>query len=233
MESSTKHELSNTHDFLLRLIDSAVDGIVAADMRGNVILFNRGAERVFGWTADEVIGRMPVWQLYPDGVARALMAELRDPRNEGKLTATRSEVVARGGERIPIELAASVVYQDGQEVATFGIFTDLRERLRIERSLAEAQERLVVSEKQAMIAELAGATAHELNQPLTSVIGYAELLLRRMGEGDRNRRAVEIVLREAERMAEIVRKIGKITRYESKPYVGNASIIDLEKSAGT
>ena len=105
----------------------------------------------------------------------------------------------------------------------------MRERLKIEQRLAQAQEKLVVTEKQALIAELAGTTAHELNQPLTSVMGYSELLKKKLSPEDSNYRAVDIILREAERMAEIVRKIGRITRYETKAYVGSTKMIDLDK----
>jgi PAS domain S-box-containing protein len=230
---SLEDELRRTRDFTLRLIDATVDGITASDMRGNVILFNQGAQRVFGWTAEEVLGRIPVYKLYPEGVARSVMAELRAPENGGKLAAARREVLSKSGERVPVQLAASIVYEDGREVATIGIFSDLRERMVIEQRLAEAQSRLLASEKQAMLAELAGATAHELNQPLTSVMGYSEMLLKRLADSDPNRRAAAIVLRETERMAEIVRKIGRITRYETRPYVGATAILDIEKSAGS
>jgi signal transduction histidine kinase len=117
-------------------------------------------------------------------------------------------------------------------VATVGVFSDLRERARLEAKLSKAQERLEEAEKQAVIVELAGTAAHELNQPLTSVIGYAELLKRRLKPEDPAFRPVDIIYKEAERMAEIVRKIGKITRYETKAYVGNARIVDLDRAAG-
>ena len=81
------------------------------------------------------------------------------------------------------------------------------------------------------MAELAGGAAHELNQPLTSVIGYAELLLRHHEEGSVQHRAAAVIINEAERMAEIVRKIGKITKYETKTYVGGAKILDLERAS--
>ena len=224
-------QLRKTRDFVLRLIDAAVDGVIACDMRGQVILFNQGAHRIFGWSAEEVVGLLPVWSLYPEGVAREVMNTLRAPGSGGRLVGRR-EVLSKSDERVPVQLAASIVYEDGVEVATIGVFSDLRERLRIEQSLADAQDKLLVSEKQAMLAQLAGAAAHELNQPLTSVMGYAELLLKRLPEEDANRRPITIVLREAERMAEIVRQIGRITRYETKPYVGTMAILDLEKSAG-
>jgi len=81
------------------------------------------------------------------------------------------------------------------------------------------------------VSELAGTAAHELNQPLTSVLGFAELLTRRgLPADDAQREALAAILREAERMAQIVRKIGRITRYETKAYVGSTQILDLDKS---
>jgi PAS domain S-box-containing protein len=225
-------ELRKTSDFLERLIDSTVDGIICADMRGNILIFNQGAARLYGYSPGEVVGKLPAWKLYPDGVARAIMAELRSAEHGGvgRMEPSRREIVTKDGELVPVSLAASIVYEDEREIATVGIVSDLRERIKIEQRLQQAQEKLVVTEKQALIAELAGTTAHELNQPLTSVMGYSELLKKKMSPDDVHYRAVDIILREAERMAEIVRKIGKITRYETKAYVGSTQILDLDKS---
>jgi signal transduction histidine kinase len=156
------------------------------------------------------------------------MSELRS--GGGRMQPSRRDIVTKDGELVPVTLAASIIYEDGREVASVGIISDLRERLKIEQRLAQAQEKLMLSEKQALIAELAGTTAHELNQPLTSVMGYSELLKKKMTPEDPSFRAIDIILREAERMAEIVRKIGRITRYETKAYVGSTQILDLDKS---
>lgn len=105
--------------------------------------------------------------------------------------------------------------------------------LRNARSIAFIRSRVEEAEarRDAMILELAGAAAHELNQPLTSVLGYGELLQRRLDPDAPVARYAEIVVREAERMAEVVRKIGNITRHETRPYVGEKRIVDLERSA--
>ncbi len=229
---SLEAELQKTKDFLERLIDSTVDGIIAADLEGQVMIFNQGAARLYGYAPEEVIGRITVSQLYPEGVARQIMSELRadDRGGVGRLEPSRREILTKDNERVPVTLAASIVYEDGREVASVGIVSDLRERIKIEERLQQAQEKLLLTEKQALIAELAGTTAHELNQPLTSVMGYAELLRRKLQPEDNNFRAIDIILREAERMAEIVRKIGRITRYETKTYVGSTTILDLDKS---
>jgi two-component system NtrC family sensor kinase len=87
------------------------------------------------------------------------------------------------------------------------------------------------NEQMAAVAALAGTAAHELNQPLTSVLGYAELLKKRIHEDPLAIKAVRIIHEQAERMAQIVRRIGRITRYETKPYVGDTRIIDLDAAA--
>jgi PAS domain S-box-containing protein len=226
-------ELKQTKDFLERLINSSVDGIIAADMRGRIILFNKGAENLCGYRAEEALGGLNVKDLYPPGVAQQVMAQLRDPqiRARGRLAACRQEIVARNGERVPVNMTASIIYEGQRETATAGIFTDLRDRMQLERKLSDFETRLEESEKTSVIVELAGTAAHELNQPLTSVMGYADLLKRKLKEDDFAYRPVEIIYREAERMAEIVRKIGKITRYETKSYIGTAKILDLDKAS--
>jgi PAS domain S-box-containing protein len=226
-------ELQRTKNFLENLIQSSADAIVAANLKGEIILFNRGAERIFGYTAEEVVGKLHVTKLYPPGGAREIMKLLRRQEKDGKylLGPIRREVINKKGEAVPIQLSAWGVMEEGKLVATAGIFADLRERLNIERQLSQAQQKLIESEHQAMIAELAGATAHELNQPLTSILGYTELARRKIERPQDVARILDIIFSEAERMAEIVRKIGRVTRYETKSYVGSQRIMDIERSS--
>ena len=67
------------------------------------------------------------------------------------------------------------------------------------------------------LAELAGTAAHELNQPLTSIMGYADLLRRHVTDDNPDAATIDIILREAERMADIVRKIGRVNRTRIRP----------------
>ncbi|MGI5861847.1 MAG: PAS domain S-box protein [Myxococcales bacterium] len=231
---ATERELRKTTEFMEKLINSSVDAIVAANADGTVILYNRSAERVLGYAQSEVIGQLGLRELFPDGLAEQVMALLRseDHGGAGRLEPTRTEVRAKDGERVPVLLSSALIYEGERAVASVSVFSDLRERNRLEAKLSKAEEKLAEAEKQAVIVELAGTAAHELNQPLTSVMGYAELLKRRLKEDDPGWRPVDIIYREAERMAEIVRKIGKITRHETKAYVGNSRIFDLDKAAG-
>jgi PAS domain S-box-containing protein len=234
-DRETARELAKTKEFLESLIDASVDAIIAADMHGRILLFNTGAEHIYGYSQDDVIGKMHVTELYPPGGARDVMRMLRSPSygGHGRLEPIRFDAIDRDGKRVPITLSAAMILdENGHPYATVGIFTDLREKLKVEERLQQAQEKLALSEKSTLIAELAGTAAHELNQPLTSVMGYAELLLRKTTSGTPEHRAASVIVQEAERMAEIVRKVGKITRYETKTYVGAQKILDLDRAAG-
>jgi PAS domain S-box-containing protein len=227
-ERAVEHELHTTKNFLQRIIDSSVDAIVSADLKGRILLANPAAERIYAIPVPDLIGR-DVSTLYPDGVAKDVMRLIK--AGGGRVEGLRTEVLDKGGDRIPVSLSAALLYEEDEPVGSVGIFTDLSEKMRMEQRLAQAQEQILAQERQAIVAELAGAAAHELNQPLTSVMGYAELLKRRLDPGTAPYSAAEIIFNEAERMAEIVRKIGKITRYETKSYVGRARILDLDRSA--
>lgn len=229
-ERELAKELNKTSDFLERSIDSSVDGIISADMRGRIILYNKGAHLICGWTPDEAIGKLNVRDLYASpATAKDVMSRLR--KGKGRVGVMRQEILSKSGQKIPVNITAAIIFEGTREIATVGIFTDIRERMELEHQLSTAKDRLNEAEKNAVIVALAGAAAHELNQPLTSVMGYAELVRRKLKPGDYAFRPVDTIYREAERMAEIVRKIGKITRYETKSYIGEAEIVDLDKAS--
>jgi PAS domain S-box-containing protein len=233
VERETAKELKQIKEFLELVIDSSVDGIVSADLRGKVVVFNRAASRIFGYPQGDVIGKLRVDKLYPEGIAREIMQQIKNPEvgGYGRLEDYRVDMLSANGDKVPVTLSAALVVDNGRPIATVGVFTDIRDKLQMAARLAHAQEELRSREKQALVAELAGAAAHELNQPLTSVIAYAEMLKRQLKDNATLQHHAEVIVSEGERMAEIVRKVGKITKYETKNYVGGAKILDLEKAS--
>ncbi|MFO0725454.1 MAG: PAS domain S-box protein [Myxococcota bacterium] len=226
-------ELRKTKDFLEKVIESSADAVVAADMKGTILIFNSVAERITGYRRDEVVGKMSVENLYAPGVGRDIMRRLRAPEfgGVGRYLSTREDLAIHDGSQVPISLAAALLYDNGKEIASVGVFSDLRERLRMEAELDRAQRKLEMSERQAAIVELAGAAAHELSQPLTSILGSAELMARKIPADSPASAQLVRILRECDRMAEIVKNIGRITKYETKPYVGLTNIVDLSASS--
>jgi PAS domain S-box-containing protein len=229
----TERELIETMEFLESLIDASVDAIIATDMEQRVVLFNPSAERVSGRHVSDVLGNVKLEDLLGRSSAELVTQRLLAPGHggEGRLEPTMLDLLDLHGSRIPVQLSASLIYEHGEPSAIVLIFADLRDRIRVEERLAEAQKKLAFTEKQGVLAELAGTAAHELNQPLTSMMAYAELLLRQSEPDSPGAKAAQVLIRESERMAEIVRKIGKITRYETTSYVGHQKIFDLDRAA--
>ena len=110
---------------------------------------------------------------------------------------------------------------------------DVSEEREMARRLVEAQEKLIESEKKSAMMEVAGAAAHELNQPLTSVMTTLSLMRRLLRDtGGRPVELLDTLEQESERMASIIRRLSKATEYTTKSYVGQARIIDLERASG-
>jgi two-component system NtrC family sensor kinase len=139
-------ELLKSNQFLRKIIIGSVDGIIAADVSGNIMLFNEGAVRMLGWDEVEVIGVKTVADFLEPGVADEVQIRLHrdDPRDgpTGSMNPLEVNMVARSGEIFPVSLTMSSIVEWGQEVATVGIFTDLRERVKMERALKETRDYL-------------------------------------------------------------------------------------------
>jgi PAS domain S-box-containing protein len=117
-----------------------MDGIIANDRKGEITVFNEGAERIYGYAPEEVLGKH-VTQLYPEGVAKQVKKMVYRPEYGGRnrLINYEVEVLAKDGERIPVLLSAIIVRKKGEEVATVGYFKDMREIKRLEREIVESE----------------------------------------------------------------------------------------------
>ncbi len=210
-----ENELREANEFFMNLIESSVDGIIAADMKGNIFIFNKGAEALTGYTAEEMIGKIHITKIYPHGVAKEIMAKLRQPEygGVGKLHPSQFNVVNKSGEEIPIQLSASLIYDGtGKEIASVGIFTDLRPRLQMEKKLQETHVQLVSSEKMASLGKLAAGIAHEINNPLGGILIYSSLLMEDLSGEDPKRGDLARIVQEAGRCKEIVKSLLEFAR---------------------
>jgi len=137
--------------FLKNLILSAVDGIIASDMKGNIIIFNHSASEISGYTEQEALHDITIRDLYPGDGAKDIMRMLRSEAHggKGKLISHKVNVIKKHEGIIPIRLNASIVYEGGREIATIGFFHDLREEIRIQNELEQTQIQLLQAEKMA------------------------------------------------------------------------------------
>jgi signal transduction histidine kinase len=130
-------------------------------------------------------------------------------------------------------LLAALLVAAGHRIATTAarnaeLVDELQKAL---EELQRAQERIIRAEKEAAIVELAGATAHELYQPMTVAWGYTELLLKDMREDDVHRKPLQRIVVNLARMQDIVDRIGRITHYETQDYPGGIQIVDIARAA--
>ena len=96
----------------------------------------------------------------------------------GKLISTRVTLVRKDGEEVPVNFSAAIIEKNGREIGTVGIFSDLRERLRMRKELEEARMQLMQAEKIASIGRLAAGIAHEINNPLSGILIFADILMK-------------------------------------------------------
>ncbi|MBI9073917.1 MAG: PAS domain S-box protein [Desulfatibacillum sp.] len=205
-----EREVQEAHDFFDKVIQSSPNAIMAADMKGNILIWNRGAEELLGYKAHDVIGRMNIVDVYPEGMAKKVMKMMRSPEHGGRDLVRSYPLLARTGEGEFIEanMSAAIIYDaKGREMATVGIMVDMRERARMEQSLNQVKEQLLQSEKLAAMGKLTSQLAHELNNPLFGIMNTLELLKTEIPETSKRRKILDMALSETVRIADMLRKM--------------------------
>jgi PAS domain S-box-containing protein len=217
----TKHiqierELFSANSFLNSIIMSSADGIVVADLEGNILICNDTAERILGYSADEVIGKpCTVYKFFTPEIAKENMRRMRSgeygpPR---KLTSTPITLVRKDGEEVPVNFSAAIIEKNGREIGTVGIFSDLRELNRMRRELEEARMQLMQADKIASIGRLAAGIAHEINNPLSGILIFADILMRDLvGEDPQWGEDLQEIINQSMRCKEIVARLLDFSR---------------------
>ncbi len=203
--------------FLRNLILSAVDGVIASDPTGKILIFNEAAAEVSGYTVEEALNDISIRDVYPEGGARKVMKMLLSEEygGEGKLISYHLDAKHKSGEIFPISLNASIVYENGKKVATIGFFHDRREEIRMQKALEKTQVQLLQAEKMASLGKMAAGVAHQLNNPLSGIILFTKLVMEEYDLPKDALNDLERVLEDAKRTKDIVKELLEFSRQTS------------------
>jgi two-component system sensor kinase FixL len=195
---------------LSAIFETLTDAVVIIDEQGVIQLFSPAAERLFGYGADEVTGRN-VAALMPSPYRERHDNYLEHYRRTGekRIIGIGRVVVGqrKDGTTFPMELAVGEMRLDAGR-AFIGFVRDITERQGTERRLQELQSELLHSSRLSTMGQMASALAHELNQPLTAVINYAQASRRLAGTGA----SAETLLPVIEKAAAQANRAGQIIR---------------------
>jgi two-component system sensor kinase FixL len=200
------------------LLDAAVDGVIVIDHLGCIEVFNRAAEHLFGYSAEEIRGK---------NVNTLMAASDRGAHDQhlARYEATRVPHIIGGGREVearrkdgsvfPVHLSVGAVA--GAEPPRFvGFVQDISFRRRSEEETRRLQERLTHVSRLTTVGEMSAGIAHELNQPLTAVANYAQACDRLLGMPDPDiaeiRGALRQITAQAVRAGDIIRRLRTLAR---------------------
>ena len=221
-ETQLKKELVGTKDNLKMLIDSTPDAIVATDAHGVVTFYSDGAERMFGYLPEEIVGKR-LSEFYSDdpekGVERAksIMRELVNSETKtilGKVL----EFPRRDGGRVPIIISAGLLKDEaGEIVGTIGVARDISKDVKLRQQIMEKNKKLEAKNRE--LEEFVYIASHDLQAPLVSIQGFAAKLSREY-ESQLGRDGLHYISRlnaNVLRMSMLLKSLLDLSRASTKP----------------
>jgi PAS domain S-box-containing protein len=172
-----EEELEASRRRFAGMLEIADDAIISVDEAQNIEIFNRGAERIFGFEAEEVLGK-PLDMLLPRGTAdahRRLVENFRYSHDDSRGMGEPREVPARrkDGEVFPTETSISHLELNGKHTFT-AFLRDITKWKRAEEELRMAMEEAMAANRSK--SEFLANMSHELRTPLNAIIGFSEIM---------------------------------------------------------
>jgi PAS domain S-box-containing protein len=214
--SSTKPEFTNLRSpelapyWLTALIESADDAIISKTLEGIITSWNKGAERIFGYTADEVIGQ-PVTILIPAGQEDEEPAILARLRSGERIEHYETVRVRKDGRHIDISLTVSPIKgPKGDIIGASKIARDITEQRQARKALDDAYRQ--AEESSRLKEEFLATISHELRTPLSAILGWARML--RLGQLSKEiaAKALDTIERNARAQAQLIDDLLDVSR---------------------
>jgi len=195
---------------LAAIVESSDDAIASKDLNGIITSWNRSAEKLFGYTAEEIIGKSIITIIPPELHQDENMILSKIRRGE-RIEHFETIRLHKNGERLEVSLTISPVRdENGNVIGAAKIIRNITETNKIERALQ-------TTEKLAAAGRMAATVAHEINNPLEAVTNLVYLAKRDLSNNDRVIGYLELASRELDRVAHITRQTLGFYRDSSSP----------------
>jgi PAS domain S-box-containing protein len=199
---------------LAAIIESSDDAIISKSLEGVITSWNRGAEQLYGYRADEVLGK-PIAMLIPSDRADELATILERLKRGEPLDHYETQRLHKNGTRLDVSLTISPMRDaSGRVVGASAIARDITERKHAEHERHRLEAQLRQAQKLEAIGTLAGGIAHEFNNILAGLLGFATLLHREVPSDSRAGFYVQQVRQAGQRAKELVEQIITFSRAE-------------------
>ena len=162
------------------ITSNALDGIIMVDPAGLISFWNEAAERMFGYSGQEVLGRdlhlLLAPEKYHDRYREAFQSFQAEGRGRSVGRTLELTALKKGGEEIPIEISISSLWSRDQWHA-LGVVRDIGERKRAEAERERLEAQLRQAQKMEAVGNLASGVAHDFNNLLQGIGGYSQLIM--------------------------------------------------------
>ena len=217
---------------LMAAIEQSSDTIVITDAKAAIQYVNPAFEKVTGYTREEVLGKNP--RILKSGEQDAIFyREMWQTISNGETWRGRFVNKKKDGSLLTEAASISPVFDASGAIINYvSVRRDITEYLRIEREKSKLEEQYHQSQKVESIGRLAGGVAHDLNNLLTPIIGYGEMLMDDFSPGDKRRLSVEEIVRAGSRAQDLVKQLLAFSRkqtLEYKPLDLNRIIVGIKK----
>ena len=222
--------------WLAALVDSSDDAIIGKRLDGIVTSWNPAAQRMYGYTAEEMVGRS-ISQIIPPERLEEFNDIMRHLRQGERIDHLDTIRVRKDGRRIHVSVTISPIKDAyGQLIGASSIARDITERKLAEEERAQLLERERAARAEAQDAvrlrdQFLSIASHELKTPLTSLLGNAQILQRRLqregGLAERNMRALNVIANQASRLNRMINTLLDISRIQTGQLTIERAPVDL------